>query len=166
MKSSVEIRPWGAGDADQLARLGSRLSARSLRSRFWAPTPTVPQSYLQRIGASWPCEWDAVVAIRDGQLIGWADYGRNEPGSSDADAAFCVIDAEQGRGIGTALVRALVERSAAAHIENLHADIAADNKPALRAWHRATDGLSAAMTLGIDGYRGTITVPATVAHAA
>ena len=166
MKSSLRMRPWRASDAKRLAHLGGRLSSRSLTSRFWTGMPTLPDSYLRSIESRWPHDWDAVVAIRDGQLVGWAEYGRNAPGSSDADAAFCVIDVEQGRGTGTGLMRALVEHAARAGITDLHADIATDNAPALHAWQRATKDLHAAMTLSTDGYRGTITVPATPARAA
>lgn len=166
MKSSLRIRPWRASDATRLAHLGGRLSPATLRSRFWTGMPTLPASYVRSIQARWPNDWDAVVAIRDGQLVGWAEFGRNTSGAPDADAAFCVIDAEQGRGTGTALMRALVEHAARAGITTLHADIATDNAPALHAWHRATQGLAASMSLSSDGYRGTILTPVRVARAA
>ena len=128
--------------------------------------PELPQSYLRSIESRWPRDWDGVVATRGGRIVGWAEFGRNAPGSSDADAAFAVIDAEQGRGVGTALMRALVGHAAHAGVVTLHADISTDNMPALRAWQRATKGLPAAMTLSPDGYRGTISVPAAMAHVA
>src|SRR5580693_7643837 len=108
MKSCVEIRPWQASDLGQLRLLAPRLSPGTLRARFWGSVPSLPEAYLDGIAARWPRNWDAVVAIRGTQLVGWAEYGRNAPGSSDADAAFCVIDDEQGRGIGSALLRGLV----------------------------------------------------------
>jgi GNAT superfamily N-acetyltransferase len=128
--------------------------------------PSMPESYLRSIATRWPNDWDAVVAIRDGQLVGWAEFGRNRPGARDADAAFCVLDAEQGRGAGTALMRALVEHAARAGITTLNADIAANNAPALHAWRRATEHLPTRMTLGEDGYRGSIDVPLAPARAA
>src|SRR4051812_44609460 len=120
MKSLVELRPWRASDFQRLDRLGTQLSPQSLRSRFWTGMPELPQSYLRSIERRWPHDWDGVVAIQHGQLVGWAEFGRNEPGSTDADAAFAVIDAEQGRGIGTALMQALVERAARAGVLTLH----------------------------------------------
>jgi GNAT superfamily N-acetyltransferase len=158
MKSSLRIRPWRASDLKRLAHLGSRVSSRSLTARFWTGMPAMPESYLRSIEARWPRDWDAVVAIRDGQLVGWAEFGRNGT-TSEADAAFLVIDAEQGRGTGTALMRALVDHAARAGITTLHADISSGNAPALHAWQRAIRGLPATMTLGVDGYRGTIAVP-------
>jgi len=166
MKSSVVIRPWQAADVRRLAQLGAELSPKTLRSRFWTGVPAVPQSYLRSIEKRWPHDWDAVVAIRQGRLVGWAEFGRNEPGGSDADAAFAVIDAEQGRGIGTALMSALVAQAAQAGVLTLHADIGTDNAPALHAWQRAIKGLPTEMILSADGYRGTISVPVARAHVA
>ena len=166
MKSSLRIPPWRASDAQRLVQLGGLLSPETIRSRFWTGYPAIPVGYLVRIEQRWPHDWDAVVAVRDGQLAGWAEYGRNASGSGDADAAFCVIDSERGRGVGTALMRALITLSGGAGITTLHADIAADNTRALRAWRRATQGLQSSMTLGIDGYRATIDVPATLIRAA
>lgn len=162
----MRIRPWRPSDSKRLAHLGGRLSPETLRARFWTGMPELPQSYLRSIERRWPQDWDAVVAIHHGQLIGWAEFGRNAPGSADADAAFAVIDAEQGQGVGTALMRALVTRAGRAGIHTLHADISVGNAPALRAWQRASAALNASMTLGIDGYRGTVAVPVTVHHAA
>src|SRR3954471_18862595 len=126
MKSSLELRPWRASDFQRLASLGGQLSRETLRRRFWTGVPELPQSYLRSIERRWPHDWDGVVAIRDGRLVGWAEFGRNSPGSGDADAAFAVIDAEQGRGIGTALMRALVAYAAHAGVVTLHADIGTD----------------------------------------
>lgn len=166
MKSTPRIRPWRLSDSKRLAHLGGRLSQESLRSRFWTGTPELPQSYLRSIERRWPHDWDAVVAIHHGQLVGWAEFGRNAPGSSDADAAFAVIDSEQGKGIGTALMQALVAHAARAGVVTLHADIAPENTAALRAWQRATRALGAQMTLSADGYRGTVSVPAAAIRAA
>jgi len=166
MKSTPRIRPWRTSDSKRLAHLGGRLSQKTLRSRFWTGVPELPRSYMRSIERRWPHDWDAVVAIQHGQLVGWAEFGRNAPGSSDADAAFAVIDAEQGKGIGTALMQALVAHAGRAGVITLHADISPDNTPALRAWTRATSGLGAAMTLSTDGYRGTISVPAAAIRAA
>ena len=166
MKPSVSIRPWRASDAIRLAHLGPRLSFRTLTSRFWTGMSLLPPTYLRSIEARWPHDWDAVVAMRGDQLVGWAEYGRNSPGSPDADAAFCVTDAEQGQGIGTALMTALVAHAARAGITRLHADIAANNAPALHAWRNATRALPASMVLGREGYRGTIDVAAAPSRAA
>ena len=166
MKSSVRIRPWRASDLKRLSHLDGRLSRETLTARFWTGMHALPDSYVRSIGSRWPYDWDAVVAVRDGQLVGWAEFGRNAPGSADADAAFCVIDSEQGRGTGTALMRVLVERAATAGITRLHADIALDNTRALRAWQRATEGRATASTMGVDGHRGTITIQPVAARAA
>jgi len=162
----VRIRVWRASDFARLRHLGPRLSRKTLRSRFWAGVPALPQTYLGSIATRWPHDWDAVVAIRDGQFVGWAEFGRNAPGSADADAGFCVIDDEQGHGTGTALLAALVRHAERAGISALHADIAADNTAAVHAWSKATGSETGSVTLGPDGYRATIRMRRTVTHAA
>ena len=163
MKSCVCVRDWRSGDLARLRELGARLSPGTLHARFWGGVPALPESYLDRIATRWPLDWNAEVAICDGQLIGWAEFARNAPGAADADAAFCVIDAEQGHGVGTALLEALVGQAERAGIHSLHADIAAGNTAAIRAWRRATASAAVTVTVSSDGYRATLSAPA---HAA
>lgn len=142
MKSeSVVVRPWQRGDFARLAAAGPKLSERTLRLRFWGAVPILPASYLRSTEQRWPRLWDAVIAVGGadgGELIGWAEYGRNTDRPDTADVAVCVIDVEQGRGVGTALVDLLVERGRRAGLVSVHADIAPWNEPARRVWTRAT----------------------------
>jgi RimJ/RimL family protein N-acetyltransferase len=143
MKSGeVSVRAWEQGDFALLAAAGPKLSERTLRLRFWGAVPTLPGSYLRSTEQRWPRLWDAVVALDGGELIGWAEYGRH-PGEPDtADVAVCVIDAEQGHGVGTALVALLVERARGAGLVSVHADIAPWNVAARQVWRSATGTLA------------------------
>ena len=143
----VEIRPWQAGDFALLAAAGPRLSGRTLRLRFWAGVPSLPESYLRSTEQRWPRGWDAVAATAGGSLVGWAEYGRNPGTPATADLAVCVVDDEQGHGIGTALLAALVERARAAGLVSVHVDIAPDNQIARLAWRRATGTRAATYAL-------------------
>jgi RimJ/RimL family protein N-acetyltransferase len=139
MKSeSLIVRPWQQGDFALLAAAGPKLSEQTLRLRFWGAAPTLPASYLRSTEQRWPRLWDAVTALDGGELIGWAEYGRNAVRPDTADVAVCVIDAEQGHGVGTALVDLLVERARGAGLVSVHADIAPWNEPARRVWTRVT----------------------------
>jgi GNAT superfamily N-acetyltransferase len=103
-------------------------------------------SYLRSTEQRWPRLWDAVAAVDgdgdglgDGvELIGWAEYGRDPRRPDTADVAVCVIDAEQGHGVGTALIELLVERARGAGLVSVHADIAPWNAAARQAWRHAT----------------------------
>jgi RimJ/RimL family protein N-acetyltransferase len=139
MKSEgLLVRPWQQSDFALLAAAGPKLSERTLRLRFWGAVPTLPTSYLRSTEQRWPRLWDAVAALDGDELIGWAEYGRNPKRPDTADVAVCVIDAEQGHGVGTALIELLVERARGAGLISVHADIAPWNEPARRAWRSAT----------------------------
>jgi GNAT superfamily N-acetyltransferase len=139
MKSGrATIRPWECGDFALLAAAAPRLSERTLRLRFWGSFQTLPPMYLRSTERRWPYAWDAVAALNGGELIGWAEYGRYPDDLCNADVAVCVIDDEQGHGVGTELVYALIERARSAGLLSVHADIASFNMPALKGWQRVT----------------------------
>jgi RimJ/RimL family protein N-acetyltransferase len=139
MKSGVVcIRPWQAGDFARLEAAAPGLSARTLWLRFRAGMPTLPALYLRSTAQRWPARWDAVVALDGDQLIGWAEFGRYADDPDRADIGICVVDAEQGRGVGTALAEALMVQARAAGLISVHADIEPDNERARRTWVRAT----------------------------
>jgi RimJ/RimL family protein N-acetyltransferase len=59
--------------------------------------------------------------------IGVARFARTSPDSRTAEMAITVVDAFQGRGIGKALVRRLVNAATARGIRTLHANVLPDN---------------------------------------
>jgi RimJ/RimL family protein N-acetyltransferase len=141
MKSGVvDIRPWQRADFAALAAAAPRLSERTLWLRFWASVPTLPAAYLRSTQERWPCMWDAVAAYDGTELVGWAEYGRYPDDPQTADVAACVVDAEQGHGVGSALLTALIEHARLAGLVSVHADIAPYNEVARRGWRRVTGG--------------------------
>jgi RimJ/RimL family protein N-acetyltransferase len=160
MKSEVHLRAWRRTDVARLAHLGPRLSPDTARARFWSAYNSVPPTYLRSIEARWPADWNAVVAVRNNEFVGWAEFGRNAHTSPDADLAVCVVDSERGKGTGKALVRALLAASANVGVTTMHADIAADNIAAIRTWQSATRGLESMVAHGSEGLRATVTLPA------
>ena len=139
MKSdAIRIRPWQRGDFARLAAAAPGLSQRTLWLRFWGAVPTLPTAYLRSTEQRWPHSWDAVAALDGDELIGWAEYGRYPQHPHDADVAVCVVDGEQGHGIGVALMAALIAHARAAGLASVHADIAPYNERARRSWVRVT----------------------------
>jgi len=139
MKSGqVAIRPWQAGDFARLAAAAPRLSSWTLYLRFRAGMPTLPPTYLRSTEQRWPGRWDAVVALDGDDLVGWAEFGRYPDEPDRADLGICVVDDEQGHGIGSALAAALIEHARSAGLVSVHADIEPDNEAAWRVWLRAT----------------------------
>jgi RimJ/RimL family protein N-acetyltransferase len=143
MKSGeLVIRPWQAGDFARLAAAAPRLSSWTLYLRFRAGMPSLPATYLTSTRQRWPAKWDAVVALDGDDLVGWAEFGRYADDPDRADIGMCVVDAEQGHGIGSALAAALMERARESGLVSIHADIEPYNEPARRAWARATGSVA------------------------
>jgi len=147
MKSAVVIRPWQQGDFELLAAAAPRLSERTLWLRFWGAVPTLPAAYLRSTAERWPCWWDAVAALDGSDLVGWAEYGRYPKEPRAADAAVCVVDDEQGHGIGRALLASLIERARGAGLVSVHADIAPFNDRARAGWEYVTGGTARTLPL-------------------
>ena len=82
--------------------------------------------------------------------LGVARYHRLRDDPATADAAFAVVDRQQGRGLGTLLVGALATAAGAAGIERLRCEVLTDNR-AMRAvldkagaeWSRVEPGVVA-----------------------
>lgn len=139
MKSGeLQIRPWEAGDFARLATAAPGLSSHTLLLRFHAGMPSLPSSYLTSTAGRWPARWDAVAALIGERLVGWAEFGRYADAPERADVGICVVDAEQGRGIGTALAAALLAHVRTAGLASVHADIEPGNAVARRLWRRTT----------------------------
>lgn len=133
----AEIREWRCGDEELLVRAAGELSATTLRNRFLSGVPTLPPAYLRLVSTAPRWRWDGQVALRDGQLIGWAEFARLRPEDTTADLGVVVVDAWQRHGVGTALVSSVLDRCRAAGITLLSAQVAPYNVPAraaLRSW--------------------------------
>ena len=155
----MKFRAWRRTDVARLAHLGPRLSPDSAHSRFWSGLNSIPPAYLRSIEARWPEDWNAVVAIRDGEFVGWAEFGRNGHGSDDADLAVCVVDSERGKGTGSALIRALLTESGRLGVHTMHADLQPENTAAIRAWRTATRDFGSTLEYTPDGLRATVDLP-------
>lgn len=122
------IRPWRSGDARLVEAAQQYLSARTVERRFLVGSAgRLPAAYLAHVAAGPRPEWDAQVALDDGVLCGWAEYGRMPAGAESADLAVLVADPWQRTGVASALIRALVQRMIAAGVRTIHADVSGSN---------------------------------------
>ncbi|PYE56635.1 GNAT family N-acetyltransferase [Deinococcus yavapaiensis] len=84
-------------------------------------------------------DWPILVAIEDGDVIGWGTYGpfRAKPGYRfTVEHSVYVKAARRGGGIGTELLRALIERARSEGRHVMIAGVDAHNEASLR-FHEA-----------------------------
>jgi len=120
---------------------------RELRADDWPAVAAVYEEGIRTRNAtfetaapSWQA-WDAghlpeprIVAELDGEVVGWAalaPYSRRRCYAGVADESVYVAERVRGRGIGRALLEALVARSEAVGFWTLQAGIFPENKGSL-----------------------------------
>lgn len=124
---TVHIRPIRHDDLDDLLAMWHRLSAESIRLRFFAPRKMDREQMRYFVELDWDTRF-AVVAEQAGAIIGVSRFDILPEEPSSAEFAVLVEDAHQGRGVGTALVRALMEPAADMGVTGFVADVLRENQ--------------------------------------
>lgn len=105
----VHVRPIQADDSDRLRALHASLSPEAVVFRFFRALPQLPDAMARTFAHVDRENRMALVATRgsgsDETLLGVVRYDRTGP--EEAEVAFVVTDAWQGRGIATALLHLL-----------------------------------------------------------
>ncbi len=124
---TVHVRPIRGDDVGGLYDLWSRLSEKSIYLRFFSPVPRPSERQLEMLATVDYVDRMALVAELGDQLLGVARYDRRV-NVVDAEVAFVVADAHQGRGIGTALLEHLAAAGRAAGVHRFVADTLPENQ--------------------------------------
>jgi GNAT superfamily N-acetyltransferase len=153
---AAEIRPVTAADKTVLRDFFAALSVESRYLRFFAPV--TPSCGLLDLMAGKPAHVDAIIAVADGIIVGHAmaadrpaPGGPGNPGRPGGpratDVGVVVADAWQRRGVGAALMRALIGRARARGVTTLAMDVLPGNRRVLAMiaghWPEADIGRSA-----------------------
>jgi L-amino acid N-acyltransferase YncA len=130
-RAAVAIRQARPEDLPALSDFFAGLSAHTRYLRFFGPV--TPGAALLRTLAGFADNIDALVAVRHGVIVGHAmAVDRVEPRSTRVtDIGMVVHDAWQGRGVGSALMRALVSGAQARGVSTLEMDVLGSNRQVL-----------------------------------
>ncbi len=127
----VLVRPIRPADGDQLAGLHARLSKDSIYWRYFGFKSALSPAEIRRftgIAEEWRF---ALVGVRStGQLAGVARY-EGQAGRTDAEIALIVDDALHHLGLGTRLLRRLVDVAVMSGVTSLLAVVLPSNMPML-----------------------------------
>jgi acetyltransferase len=130
-RAAVAIRQARADDLPALGDFFAGLSAYTRYLRFFGPV--TPGAALLRTLAGGPDNVDALVAVRGGAILGHAmAVDRVEArGIRVTDIGVVVADAWQSRGVGAALMRALLGGARERGVTTLEMDVLHSNRRVL-----------------------------------
>ncbi|HEY8446310.1 MAG TPA: GNAT family N-acetyltransferase [Thermomicrobiales bacterium] len=160
----VHYRAIRPEDAPALQRFHSRLSERSIYQRFFGVMPVLSDQLAHRFTHVDGYDRFALVALDPtdpNELIGVARFDR-EPGTDRAEYAAIVVDQWQGRGLGLALTRRLVDAARRRNVRHLYALVLPENARMLNLLRdlglperiKHVDGIER-VELDLDGAAGT-----------
>jgi len=156
---ALVVRPVRPDDDVRLQRTSARLSPQTIYRRFFGPIHALPPSLLQRFANVDHDDREALVALDGDEIIAVVRWDRDADHRDEAEVAVLVEDAWQGRGVGGALTRMLVEEAARHHIATLTATILTDNTPVRR---MLTSSIGLPATARLDGPQTRLTFPIAV----
>ena len=124
------LRPLRPDDRDALTTGIEAMSDESLYRRFFTGGRPSEDVIAHLLHVDYVDHFAWVVGESASERgLGVARYNRRSDRPQVAEAAFAVVDAEQGRGLGTLMLGALAVAADAAGIDRLCAEVLADNRP-------------------------------------
>jgi len=138
----VEIRALRPADRAALMAAVGRISDGSMTRRFFGARRHFGEQEIDRFVNVDFVTHVALVAIDrgNGEIVAGGRYVLVDPAS--AEVAFAVIDAYQGQGLGSLLMRHLTSIARAAGLRELVAEVLAVNRPMMLVFEKSTLPLS------------------------
>jgi RimJ/RimL family protein N-acetyltransferase len=129
----VLIRQVRPDDAPALVRAYANLGEQSRYRRFFTVMPELPEATVKTAVEVDHVDHEALVAVpeQSAEIVGECRYIRLPDQRDTADVGVTVVDAWQGRGLGSALLARLSERAVGAGIEYFTAEVLAENRTML-----------------------------------
>jgi RimJ/RimL family protein N-acetyltransferase len=136
---TVEIRAQRSEDRESMHAAIARFSSGALHRRFFAVRREFSEKETDYFLDIDFVNHVALVAVANdaGQptIVGGGRYVVVQPGQ--AEVAFAIVDAYQGQGIGSALMRHLATLGHEAGLRELIAEVLAENVPMLNVFERS-----------------------------
>ena len=134
--STAHLRPISVDDSDALQRLHTSQSEASVYLRFFTYKSKLTPRELERFTRVDHRDRVALVVVRGGAIIGVGRYDRlDDP--QDAEVAFNIADASQGKGVGSILLEHLAAAAREHGIERFSAEVLPENRKMLTVFAEA-----------------------------
>ena len=141
------LRPVRPEDGEAMRQFHASLSPETIYFRFFAPYPTLSARDVHRFTVVDHDRRVAFVMTLHGQIIA---VGRYDATSDDeAEVAFLVEDAHQGRGIGQLLLEHLAQAGRERGLERFHAEVLPSNSRMLQVFREMGYSLTAELADGV-----------------
>jgi acyl-CoA synthetase (NDP forming)/GNAT superfamily N-acetyltransferase len=133
--SAVHMRQIRPEDAPAIVEFHSRMSDRTRYLRYFSPYPSIPERDLARFVNVDHRDREAFVIVSGPRIMAVGRYERLGPDSPEAEVAFVVEDAHQGRGIGSVLLEHLADAARENGITRFVAEVLPQNGGMLRVFN-------------------------------
>jgi acyl-CoA synthetase (NDP forming)/GNAT superfamily N-acetyltransferase len=133
---TVHLRPICPEDADGINGLMERSSDQTRYYRFFGPMRRLSERDLHRFTHVDHVDRVAFVVLLGDQIVAVGRYDRY-PDTDDAEVAFLVEDAHQGRGLGSVLLEHLAAAARERGITRFVAEVLAQNSRMVRVFQDA-----------------------------
>ncbi len=124
--ATAHLRPIRPDDADRLVAFYARVSDESKYYRFFAPYPHLTQRDIDIFTNVDHADRVALIVLAGEDMIAVGRYDRIDP--EQAEVAFLVEDAHQGRGIGSVLLEHLAQAARENGITRFVAEVLPQNQ--------------------------------------
>ncbi len=132
---TAHLRPILPVDADLLRRFHSRLSDETIYNRFFSLYRSLSDKDIGRFTVVDHHDRVALIATIGGEMIGVVRYERTGP--DEAEVAFNIEDAHQGRGLGSVFLEHIAAAARESGISRFVADVLPTNRAMLRVFSDA-----------------------------
>jgi acyl-CoA synthetase (NDP forming)/GNAT superfamily N-acetyltransferase len=162
--ATVEIRPARPGDFDAVRDMHQKMSPDNLYLRFFSLSPVAGERAAGRICREPAPDHASLLAVLDGEVVGYGSYEELGGGYPAAEVAFAVVDDVHNRGVGTLLLEHLISLARSRGVRTLVAETLLENALMLKVFANA--GLQAQRSLADGVYELKFPLPADEGDAA